>query len=535
VQLAFETCLSISTVFRRHELAEKAATLNKADPFGDMKAASDFTSADGAEHDPSAAQSEEPIKADSVGALLCATRMRMGKDLQDIAKILRIKYSYLVAIEDGRYEDLPGSAYSVGFVRAYADYLELDGNEVVKRLRVETNGSVTKAKFDFPVPNSESGLPNGGLLAISVAMGVLVYGSWYVVTNNERDAADLIQEMPSRIAVLIEDDTAQVESIAPGLAVDNSTDETPLVSSPAVDEPQALSEAPSESSEVIANIDISALEPSEEPELITDAQNGVEPEGQIETPVVADITEQQVTESPLPVEATDQEDLEVEIAAVAPTLSEEAVESGLENLPNEAEAQNNNTSDAEETELERVSEQLTANVESPEVLEPQEAPGYGVSEDVIVDVAKVEAEISESSETTVMSSLETPAVTDPAEVEQLENIEEQIEPVQPEPQEEGPSLVTSIDDVRQTIELRAKSDSWIQVRDGNELLLTRLLREGEVYQVPDREGLTLMTGNAGGLEVFVGGEQMPPLGDEGVVRRGVPLSPENLKSGAKPG
>ena len=61
------------------------------------------------------------------------------------------------------------------------------------------------------------------------------------------------------------------------------------------------------------------------------------------------------------------------------------------------------------------------------------------------------------------------------------------------------------------IELRAKSYSWIQVRDGDELLLTRLLREGEVYRVPNRAGLTLMTGNAGGLEVFVGGKLMPPV------------------------
>src|SRR5215216_5906454 len=53
-----------------------------------------------------------------VGRLLCSTRMRLGKDLQHIAQVLHIRYTYLVAIEDGRYEDLPGQAYAIGFVRA---------------------------------------------------------------------------------------------------------------------------------------------------------------------------------------------------------------------------------------------------------------------------------------------------------------------------------------------------------------------------------------------------------------------------------
>lgn len=82
------------------------------------------------------------------------------------------------------------------------------------------------------------------------------------------------------------------------------------------------------------------------------------------------------------------------------------------------------------------------------------------------------------------------------------------------------------------IELRATSDAWIQVRAGDQLLLTRLLRKGEIYRVPDRTGLTLMTGNAGGLEVMVNGAMMPPLGSEGTVARGVPLEASRLKTTA---
>ena len=51
-----------------------------------------------------------------IGALLRASRMRIGEDLRDVAGMLRIRYPYLEAIEEGRFSDLPGQAYAVGFV-----------------------------------------------------------------------------------------------------------------------------------------------------------------------------------------------------------------------------------------------------------------------------------------------------------------------------------------------------------------------------------------------------------------------------------
>ncbi|MEQ9444664.1 MAG: helix-turn-helix domain-containing protein, partial [Rhodospirillaceae bacterium] len=187
--------------------------MNKADPFGEMSSREESATGDEPVVAEPSKREVEPVEADHVGALLCATRMRAGGDLQEIAKVLRIRYGYLVAIEDGRHEDLPGSAYSIGFIRAYADYLGLDGNEVVRRLREETNGTVTTARFKFPAPSGESGLPNGGVLAIAVVMGMVVYGAWYTITNADRDAVDLIQEVPDRLAGLID---AQEQDVVDG-------------------------------------------------------------------------------------------------------------------------------------------------------------------------------------------------------------------------------------------------------------------------------------------------------------------------------
>ncbi len=81
--------------------------------------------------------------------------------------------------------------------------------------------------------------------------------------------------------------------------------------------------------------------------------------------------------------------------------------------------------------------------------------------------------------------------------------------------------------------LRATQDSWVQVRDRNEdLLFTRVLRAGDSYQVPNQSGLTLLTGNAGGLEIEVDGTVLGALGPVGTVRRNVALEPAGLLDGS---
>jgi len=78
------------------------------------------------------------------------------------------------------------------------------------------------------------------------------------------------------------------------------------------------------------------------------------------------------------------------------------------------------------------------------------------------------------------------------------------------------------------IVLAATTDSWIQIRDANRsLLFTGLLKPGERYRVPDRPGLSMRVGNAGGLDVTVDGKPVPPLGPAGAVRN-VALDPEAL-------
>ena len=82
------------------------------------------------------------------------------------------------------------------------------------------------------------------------------------------------------------------------------------------------------------------------------------------------------------------------------------------------------------------------------------------------------------------------------------------------------------------IVLRALQDSWVQVRDRQDaLLLTRVLRVGDTYYVPNQDGLTLLTGNAGGIAIEVDGVVVAPLGPVGAVRRQIALDPVRLLDG----
>jgi len=204
---------------------------------------------------------------ETVGRLLCATRMRLGKDLQAIAEILHIRYNYLVAMEDGRYEDLPGQAYAIGFVRAYADYLGLDGGEIVRRYKEESSGLKNRPVFEFPLTPPDSGVPSGALILVAMLLGMSVYGVWYAIAGSDRGAVQVIQDVPDRLNAMLNPPAempvsteAPVENTDAAIAAaDSDTDTAPVT------EPNALPSDPQASSTdqmaAAAPVDVNAPPP----------------------------------------------------------------------------------------------------------------------------------------------------------------------------------------------------------------------------------------------------------------------------------
>lgn len=93
-------------------------------------------------------------------------------------------------------------------------------------------------------------------------------------------------------------------------------------------------------------------------------------------------------------------------------------------------------------------------------------------------------------------------------------------PPAPPPPSDGPRVV-----------LRARGESWIQVRDtrANNIVVDRVLRANESFPVPARDGLVLTTGKAESLDIVLDGQVTTVLAGAVGVRRGIALDIERLR------
>jgi cytoskeleton protein RodZ len=62
-----------------------------------------------------------------IGSSLRAAREHRQLQLSEVERATHIRARYLSALEDERFDALPGTAYAKGFLRTYADFLGLDG------------------------------------------------------------------------------------------------------------------------------------------------------------------------------------------------------------------------------------------------------------------------------------------------------------------------------------------------------------------------------------------------------------------------
>jgi cytoskeleton protein RodZ len=133
---------------------------------------------------------------DHIGVLLRRTRESKRLTLADVARGLRIRLHYLEAIENGLYERLPAPVYTVGFIRAYADFLGLDGEEAVRRFRHETQGFDSQPDLQFPEPIAERSIPGGRILVTALVLAICGYGLWYYQAGGGRSAPDTVPKVP---------------------------------------------------------------------------------------------------------------------------------------------------------------------------------------------------------------------------------------------------------------------------------------------------------------------------------------------------
>lgn len=108
------------------------------------------------------------------------------------------------------------------------------------------------------------------------------------------------------------------------------------------------------------------------------------------------------------------------------------------------------------------------------------------------------------------------------EQEQESDAANTAEPAQQAPQEDG-------------IILNVVENSWVEIRDASgKAIVSRVLKAGDQYFVPDRPDLRMSLGNASGVQIVVDGKALPFLGARGEVKRNISLETKSLKSLAAP-
>lgn len=338
---------------------------------------------------------EEPPRH-SIGTLLRETRRSLGGDIDKIAASLRIRAAFLKAIEESHYDRLPAQVYALGFVRAYAAHLGLDGDEAVRRFKQETVGFEPQRGLSFPVPLAERSIPGGRMLLAALIFALCGYGLWYYVSTGERDRPERVSAVPADLAA------------SPGAQAAASPSPSPSATDAKAAEPPATADASAVSAPAAA-------------------------------PPAA-------------------------VAAAAPAPAPAAT-------PRPAIAANPATGVA------------PAATPPATAVAPSPAGGVGVA---------------------AASGAPVPPAATQGRVYGAEG---------------GASRIV----------IEVTKDSWLQIRDGNRVLLDKVLHPGDSYRVGDRSGLVMRTGNAAGLAIQVDGRQTPPL--KGTVRNQIALDPDRLVAG----
>jgi cytoskeleton protein RodZ len=129
----------------------------------------------------------------SIGTTLREERIRLGLGIDQIEADTKIRAKYLMALEDERFEALPGTAYARAFLRDYAEQLGLDPQALVDRLNavVGLEDDVVLAPRRHVAPGPILGrwqwIALGGVLAAVVAL--LAFAAYSVLTGGSGGTA----------------------------------------------------------------------------------------------------------------------------------------------------------------------------------------------------------------------------------------------------------------------------------------------------------------------------------------------------------
>lgn len=168
-----------------------------------------------------------PVKQ-KVGEVLRAAREAANFAIEDIAAEVKIKPQHLLAIEESRFNDLPARTYAVGFVRAYANTLNLDVDALVADCRREVAHYMPQKQHQMIMPEavSEQPLPSSSLVIVTAALAFLLSAVGYVFTRDTVETTPVAPPSVSSASI------SQAEKAAAPVAAAPAPAPQPVVQQP---------------------------------------------------------------------------------------------------------------------------------------------------------------------------------------------------------------------------------------------------------------------------------------------------------------
>lgn len=164
------------------------------------------------------------------GEILKERREALGVDIREVSNILKIAPKYIVAIEDEDFDNLPVAVYTIGYIRCYAKYLEVDAGPVIANFSSHLS-SPTPSTI-IPVSSSRQKVSRYFYAMLVVLIGLSVFAVYTYTGKNktgpitdEKIIPSVEQNIiipPAPIAV----DSVPVRSAEDGVPLENKINET---------------------------------------------------------------------------------------------------------------------------------------------------------------------------------------------------------------------------------------------------------------------------------------------------------------------
>lgn len=433
--------------------------------------------------DRGSASTAYPHPGEGIGLWLRQRREAFGLTVAEVSQALKLRASYIEAMEAEAFGELPGRTYTAGYVRSLALALGLNPEEAAARLRAAWPPEVTSGPpvAPFAKPTSERRFPMSLVLSLSLAVAVAGYAYWYV-----NQSAEIGRPLLSPVAEL---ETGPDEPMAADLSEPKRPAPGPL----------QLLGVP----ELAQSLDaVHAIGPSADSTQIATADRAPMPDGPF----------------PRPRPGTD---AAVQFAATyAPSRSYEdglAADpaAGMGGLPEASSL----AAYLPVIGLRADLGPLRSGVQLPAMAHAAHSARDTSQPAVAAPVGRTQAFAAVPPAGLPMSPIMAPKAQRSEQEERA--LHDPMASLAPAGSEDGAPLVP--------VAILADEPCWIEIhaRDG-EVLVQRLLQPGDRLDVPSAPGLTLTAGNAGGIRILVDGVTAAAIGGIGQVVRGVPLNPHRL-------